>query len=88
MTPSPHRRIRSTVDLHGAAGEPTPDGQTGGMQTDTGDGFRIEHDTMGEVRVPAEALWRAQTQRAVENFPISGRGMERAQIRARATARP
>jgi len=52
------------------------------MQTDTGTGFRIEHDTMGEVRVPADALWRAQTQRAVENFPISGRGMERAQIRA------
>jgi fumarate hydratase class II len=52
------------------------------MQSDTDDGFRIEHDTMGEVRVPAEALWRAQTQRAVENFPISGRGMERAQIRA------
>ncbi|WP_092779915.1 class II fumarate hydratase [Actinokineospora terrae] len=44
--------------------------------------FRIEHDTMGEVRVPAEALWRAQTQRAVANFPISGRGLERAQIRA------
>jgi len=37
---------------------------------------------MGEVRVPAKALWRAQTQRAVENFPISGRGLERAQIRA------
>ena len=37
---------------------------------------------MGEVQVPAEALWRAQTQRAVENFPISGRGLERAQIRA------
>ncbi len=34
--------------------------------------FRIEHDTMGEVRVPASALYRAQTQRAVENFPISG----------------
>ncbi len=48
----------------------------------TDDGFRIEHDTMGEVRVPADALWRAQTQRAVENFPISGRGLERAQIRA------
>ena len=45
-------------------------------------GFRIEHDTMGEVRVPADALWRAQTQRAVENFPISGRGLERSQIRA------
>jgi fumarate hydratase class II len=37
---------------------------------------------MGEVRVPVDALYRAQTQRAVENFPISGRGMERAQIRA------
>ncbi|HEV8560095.1 MAG TPA: class II fumarate hydratase [Actinophytocola sp.] len=44
--------------------------------------YRIEHDTMGDVRVPAAALWRAQTQRAVENFPISGRGLERAQIRA------
>ncbi|WP_439663253.1 class II fumarate hydratase [Lentzea sp. HUAS TT2] len=44
--------------------------------------YRVEHDTMGEVRVPVDALWRAQTQRAVENFPISGRGLERAQIRA------
>lgn len=44
--------------------------------------YRIEHDTMGEVRVPATALWRAQTQRAVENFPISHRGLERTQIRA------
>ncbi len=44
--------------------------------------YRIEHDTMGEVHVPAKALWRAQTQRAVENFPISGRGLERTQIRA------
>ncbi|PZO97432.1 MAG: aspartate ammonia-lyase, partial [Corynebacterium urealyticum] len=44
--------------------------------------FRIEHDTMGEVKVPAKALWRAQTQRAVENFPISGRPLESAQIRA------
>ncbi|MCP2165677.1 class II fumarate hydratase [Goodfellowiella coeruleoviolacea] len=44
--------------------------------------YRVEHDTMGEVRVPASALWRAQTQRAVENFPISGRGLERQQIRA------
>ena len=35
------------------------------------DDFRIEHDTMGEVRVPAQARWQAQTQRAVENFPIS-----------------
>ncbi|MEU6645782.1 class II fumarate hydratase [Saccharomonospora sp. NPDC046836] len=44
--------------------------------------YRIEHDTMGEVKVPANALYRAQTQRAVENFPISGRGLERTQIRA------
>lgn len=44
--------------------------------------YRIEHDTMGEVKVPVDALYRAQTQRAVQNFPISGRGLERAQIRA------
>ena len=44
--------------------------------------YRIEHDTMGEVKVPKDALWRAQTQRAVENFPISGRGLESQQIRA------
>jgi len=42
--------------------------------------YRIEHDTMGEVRVPAAALYSAQTQRAVENFPISGSGLEPAQI--------
>lgn len=44
--------------------------------------YRIEHDTMGEVRVPADALYRAQTQRAVENFPISGQTLESAHIRA------
>ena len=44
--------------------------------------FRVEHDTMGEVRVPRDALWRAQTQRALENFPISGTRLERAHIRA------
>ena len=44
--------------------------------------FRIEHDTMGEVRVPANALYRAQTQRAVENFPISGTRLERGHIEA------
>ncbi|MFF8842724.1 class II fumarate hydratase [Streptomyces sp. NPDC015127] len=46
------------------------------------DGFRIEHDSMGEVRVPAHAKWRAQTQRAVENFPVSGQRLERAHIEA------
>lgn len=44
--------------------------------------YRIEHDTMGEVRVPKNALYRAQTQRAVENFPISGTTLEREHIRA------
>ena len=46
------------------------------------DEWRIEHDSMGEVRVPADAKWRAQTQRAVENFPISGQRIERAHIEA------
>ncbi|MBC3985104.1 class II fumarate hydratase [Streptomyces sp. AC536] len=44
--------------------------------------YRIEHDSMGEVRVPADAKWRAQTQRAVENFPVSGQRLERAHIQA------
>ncbi|MCB7136551.1 class II fumarate hydratase [Cellulosimicrobium marinum] len=52
-----------------AAGDATPE-------------YRIEHDTMGEVRVPAHALYRAQTQRAVENFPISGTPLERGHIEA------
>ncbi|MDR2374554.1 MAG: class II fumarate hydratase [Bifidobacteriaceae bacterium] len=44
--------------------------------------YRTEHDTMGEVLVPASALYGAQTARAVENFPISGQRLETAQIRA------
>ncbi|WP_116213663.1 class II fumarate hydratase [Streptomyces olivoreticuli] len=44
--------------------------------------YRTEHDSMGEVRVPARAKWRAQTQRAVENFPVSGQRLERAHIEA------
>jgi len=44
--------------------------------------FRTEHDSMGDVLVPAEAKWRAQTQRAVENFPISGQQLERSHIQA------
>ncbi|MBC9717603.1 class II fumarate hydratase [Streptomyces sp. TRM66268-LWL] len=51
------------------------------MTHDAGE-YRIEHDSMGEVRVPAHAKWRAQTQRAVENFPVSGQRIERAHIRA------
>jgi fumarate hydratase class II len=45
--------------------DPTPDGE-----------FRTERDSMGEVQVPRDALWGAQTQRAVENFPISGTPLE------------
>ncbi|HEX7589573.1 MAG TPA: class II fumarate hydratase [Demequinaceae bacterium] len=44
--------------------------------------FRTEHDTMGEVRVPKDALWGAQTQRALENFPVSGTVLERRHISA------
>ncbi|CDJ99180.1 Fumarate hydratase class II [Microbacterium sp. C448] len=48
--------------------------------TEAGIEYRIEHDTMGEVRVPAAALYGAQTQRAVENFPISGDSLDPAQL--------
>ena len=44
--------------------------------------YRIEHDSMGEVQVPEDALWRAQTQRAVENFPISGSRLEADHVQA------
>jgi fumarate hydratase class II len=44
--------------------------------------YRVEHDSMGEVRVPADARWGAQTQRAVENFPISGQPVDARVIRA------
>ncbi len=44
--------------------------------------FRVERDSMGELKVPAEALWGAQTQRAVNNFPISGLPMPPAFVRA------
>ena len=49
--------------------------------------YRIERDSMGEVRVPREAKWRAQTQRAVENFPVSGRRVDPALIRALAAVK-
>jgi fumarate hydratase class II len=52
---------------------------------DTPAEFRIEHDSMGEVKVPAGALWGAQTQRAVENFPVSGERLHPDLIRALVT---
>jgi len=48
----------------------------------TANDYRIERDSLGELKVPAEALWGAQTQRAVQNFPLSGLKMPRAFIRA------
>jgi fumarate hydratase class II len=50
---------------------------TGPQDGAAGREFRTEHDSMGEVRVPADALWGAQTQRAVQNFPISGEPLPR-----------
>ncbi|MFZ0008880.1 MAG: class II fumarate hydratase [Steroidobacteraceae bacterium] len=44
--------------------------------------YRMEHDSMGELKVPAEALWGAQTQRAIDNFPISGQPLPRAFVGA------
>ncbi|MGI8870439.1 MAG: class II fumarate hydratase [Mycobacteriales bacterium] len=52
------------------------------MGDEKAEGYRIEHDSMGEVRVPAAAKWRAQTQRAVENFPVSGMSIDRELIAA------
>jgi fumarate hydratase, class II len=53
--------------------------------TDVTPGFRVEHDSMGEVRVPETALWGANTQRAVENFPVSGERLPRELIGALAS---
>lgn len=50
--------------------------------SDSSEDYRTEHDSMGEVQVPRDALWRAQTQRAVENFPISGTPIEPGLIHA------
>lgn len=52
-----------------------------------GESFRIERDSMGEVKVPSEVYYGAQTQRAVENFAVSGIGFPRQFIRALATVK-
>ena len=63
------------------------DATTGPGSTEGTDDFRTEHDSMGDVRVPRSALYRAQTQRAVENFPVSGVPIERALIGALASVK-
>ncbi len=51
-------------------------------EADSAADFRVEHDSMGEVHVPVAAKWGATTQRAIENFPVSGLRLERAHIEA------
>src|SRR5262252_5359188 len=53
--------------------------ETGAM---TGSKFRVEHDSMGDLQVPADALWGAQTERAVQNFVLSDVKMPRSFLRA------
>ncbi len=74
------RRAAFAYAIYTAERPPSPD-RLCAMTTAEGD-FRIERDTMGEVKVPAQALWKAQTQRAVENFPISGVPIDPALIAA------
>src|SRR5690606_40821225 len=62
----------------GRYARPRPQPETASMARKD---HRIEHDSMGELEVPADALWGAQTQRAVQNFPVSGRPMPRGFIR-------
>jgi fumarate hydratase, class II len=63
----------------------TSSARTGSTPEPMAEEDRIEHDSMGEVRVPGWARWGATTQRAVENFPISGQQLERAHLSALGT---
>src|SRR5947209_6226142 len=56
--------------------DPTAPGPSDDGPTSAPPGYRMERDTMGEVRVPEDALYGAQTQRAVENFPVSGQRID------------
>src|SRR5689334_4748011 len=69
--------MRCAPATEGPAGCGSRDGTTTRIMR-----MRIERDSMGELQVPADALWGAQTQRAVQNFPISGLAMPRAFIGA------
>src|SRR5215216_2901660 len=78
MAATGESRHHAGMDMDAAA----TSNESGQPPLDADPGTRIEHDTMGEVRVPANALWGAQTQRAVENFPISGVRIDPAVIAA------
>ena len=76
-------RQKRREDAKGAQDHRGKDDVMGVEQEPNGEGeYRIEHDSMGEVRVAAKARWGAQTQRAIENFPMSGRPVEQAIIEA------
>ena len=66
----------------GSSVPPNPNPALRGVQQSPAMASRREHDSMGEVEVPADARWGASTQRAVENFPISGQGIGRELIGA------
>ncbi|GAC1305202.1 MAG: class II fumarate hydratase [Acidimicrobiales bacterium] len=78
MGSNPSKRSRRAGNLGGSR-------YRRAMSDRTPAGFRTEHDSMGDVLVPEDAKWAAQTQRAVENFPISGLQVERSLIAALAT---
>src|SRR5579875_406791 len=87
MADAPGRTAGATARPHGRAdpalaGAPARD--DGGMSQDEPAALRlrIEHDSMGEVEVPADALWGAQTQRAIRNFRVSGEPLPAGVIRA------
>src|SRR4030095_548033 len=56
--------------------------ETRSVMSESEQDYRLEHDSMGDVRVPASAKWRAQTQRAVENVPVAGQRISRSHIGA------
>ena len=72
----------SRDDAHMDMDTAAPRNESATPSLDTVADTRIEHDTMGEIHVPAAALWGAQTQRAVQNFPISGVRIDPAVIAA------
>ncbi|WP_162405328.1 aspartate ammonia-lyase [Pseudoxanthomonas jiangsuensis] len=75
-------RPRAKPSAAGSSSSPRGKAAASGASRPGAAKTRVERDSMGELQVPADALWGAQTQRAVQNFPVSGRPMPRGFIRA------